>query len=733
MSIPENWWKKPGCIAQYNLQMKDAGRIDPARLAAQTRAMGFDAAVINAVDTVLWADIPSEVIRRNPYLPAGRDLMKEMVDAFHKEDIAVIARGAQLGMEEDTYYRHPEWAARSADGAPVMLGNDRPGLWKRMYALCPNSGYLRDEGNRLAKQLFETYDFDGAFWWGGGIPCSCDVCRQRYLQVTGQPMPKDPMQMIPGWDAADRKADAAALRDAILSTRDTEIPFYRYYWPLERLENYAGASVTVPADNIMEKAKLANVLLTEAQDVLSRGVNALPDWNTGMLEMKLGRAMDDLGCDAEGTVRAMEGETPSVEELPPTVQNLAPPVGIIHTCPGMDWRHTCMPQEEYLYWAAQIPANGGTLWVSMTGIPDTMPDHRMPHAAAKLNAMAKKCLPLMEHARSAAQILLLSDGNLHNKGWADALIAAHVDFDMVSSHQFTPQRLAQYALVIAPKGFRYPAGSCAWLSDYVNAGGRLIVEGTREDALSEVKPLLGVEGVIVESEETAATYVRIAEEDLSAPGDTELLPVKERIGIDAADLFAAVGDTELLPVKGRLGFAHPALGSRIEATWVPQFAPAAFAGMPPERASLPAPRTDVPLVIWHQQEQGEVLFVAYEAGRLMKEYGLKDHAAAMEQFVLKMQKDRQRMQITAPRSVMMSCFAIPEGMLVHLVNGIGQRPLKETIPAHDITLKLKLEGQKPAEVRSVIAEAPVKWAVEDDILVAKLESLYEWDALLIRF
>ncbi len=677
------WWKKHLRIVQYNMQSKDTGRIDPEELARQTEEMGFTAAVVNAVDSVLWADLPGEETPVNPYLPKGRDLLKEMIAAFHRRGIRVIARGAYMGMEEDTYYRHPEWAARTPEGAPIALGNDRPGLWKRLYAICPNAGFLREDGRRIAQRIFEKYDFDGGFWFGGGMQCFCDLCKLKYKEATGTEMSADPKMNRPGWDAALQKADANALRDAVFEVRGGEIPWFRYYWGLERNERFGERVVHLPAGNLARQAQEGNAMLTEAQDVLSRGTEHIPEWNTGMLDMKLGRAMGKE----------------------------APPIGIIHTCPGMDWRHACMPEEEFLYWAAQIPANGGSLWVSMTGIPDTICDKRMLRAVKALNEWERICEAEMAEAVSRAQVLLLSNGSMSTKGWADALTGVHLDFDMTSADLLREETLRKYPVVIAPKDFRYPAGSGAWFAAYVNAGGRLLAEGTRADALNEVIDLLGTEGVLSQSEEVEATYLRLEDDGAKA----------------------AVGETELVPLKGRIGFTHPKEGTKTLASWVPQFAPAIFAGLPPERASLPAEQTDIPLVLSHAEGAGEVTFVSFEASRLAREYALKDMLRLMGHLVQRLLGDRQDLWIDAPARVMVSVFETEDAALLHFVNGVGQRPLTDVIEISGIRVRMKQNGKTVRRVTARLAGEDIPFAVGEGVLSFTLPPLSTWEMVRVEY
>jgi hypothetical protein len=459
-------------------------------------------------------------------------------------------------------------------------------------------------------------------------------------------------------------------------------PFLRYFFPFD-LDGVSGEKIR--ADNIDRNSKEGNVLCTEAQDPLSFGVTNLPEWSTPTLRVKMGK----------------------------TIKNYAPPVVIAHTCPGMEWRHASLPKAEFLYWASQIPANGGSCWTSFTGFPATIEDKRMLSTVGELNRMIQKVEADMEGAESFAQVLLLSDDGEYVQGWAEALLCSHVNFDMLAHYQFTYDRLKDYALVIAPKRFQYPQDAHATLDRYLNGGGKLIIEGTSHRELQPVFDLLGVTGPIVCSNELAATYMRI-----ESPGKL---------------LQDSVGDTGLVPLRGRVGFCEPGNGTATLVTWVPSFAPIGVVGNPPERASLPVPNTATPLCTLRDHGAGKVMFLAYEPSRLIREYALQDLYSIMDGYIRCMLGDDQQIVIDAPQRVMTSVFHKGNKMMVHFVNGIGQRPLQETIPCFNLQLKLQLRQRRVTLVQSRIESSEISYLTEDDTLTVDLPRLDVWNMLLVEF
>lgn len=680
-----DWWHRQLRMIQYNLQMKDTPRMDAEKIARETEEMGGNAVIINVADSVVWYTTAVHFQKINPYLPQDRDLLKELIDAFHKRNIKVFARGAFMGFEEEVYYQKPQWAKRNFDGSPVMLGNERPGEWYRLYSPCPNSGFVSDSGLNVAAEAFKKYDLDGAFWLSPNSVtagnCWCDHCKSLYYETFGEEMPTDPAKLDPKWDDALRRKMQIRTMEAVLKVKP-DMPYLRYYWPFD-LD--IGVGFKIPADNIDEIAQMGNTLCTEAQDVLSLGVLKLPEWNTPALRMKMGR----------------------------TIENYPPPVGIIHACPGMDWRHACMPEAEFLYWASQIPANGGSFWTTFTGFADTIPDKRMLKTIGKLNRMIEKIEDDMFGAKSDCQVMLLSDGSVFTHGWAEALMCAHIDYDMLAQYQLVYERIKDYPVVIAPKNIKYTDENKQIFLDYVKNGGKLIVEGTQAMPLRPIRELLGVDGVITCSEDLEATYLRIE------PADSG---IQEKIG-----------DCDLVPLRGKIGYSEAKETSKVLATWVPAFSSTATAGFPPERASLPKPHTEIPLCVVSEHGAGKVMFLPYEPSRMIREYGLKDMFTMIEGYVDYMLDDDRRMVVHAPGRVMTTVFRKENKQMIHFVNGIGQRPLQDTIPCCDLSVSLKLSGKQVESVISKISGTDVSFHVKDDTLSVHLSKLDVWDMLLITY
>lgn len=675
-----NWGDIAYITMQYNLQERDAPLMDAEKIARETKATGCDTVCINVAAACTWYPTRVPYLRMVDEVAAGRDILGEVIAACHAQGIKVLGRFGWGMIDEEVYRQKPQWVTRAADGAANLNDPQRPGGWGLLYQACCNGGYHREAVMLPAlREVVQNYPLDGIFWCAGfAQPCWCDNCKSRYQGRYGKPLPQDAAQFEPDWLTFCGEDLSQLFYDELQQVKPG-MPFIRYYWPFD----VNMGNQVVAADNIVQKAQSGNALCTEAQDILSLGTNDLPVWNTPAMRVKMGRIVEDYPA----------------------------PICIVHTCPGMDWRHVGMPAAEYLYWSAQVAANGGRFWVSLTGFYDTVPDKRILAAIDRLCGMIGTVKDDMDNAESAAQVLLFVNGGESAQGWAHALMCSHIDFDVATGYSFSAEKLAGYPLVVVPGDIGLDDGQAQALGRYVEAGGSLIVEGHTQAALAPYAGLLGVEGDVHTSEELVATYIRIEEAGQA--------------------LRSRLGQTELLPLRGRVGFCSPAAGTQTLASWVPPFASFGSAGNPPERASLPTKQTDIPLCLVNQAGKGRTMLLPYQAGMLVERYGMRDFIDAIGAYAGHMLK-QPLVTVEAPADVMLTQFHKNGALLLHFVNGIGQRPLKDNVECHGIRVAVRLpKGKKATAVRGVIAGVDIPFETEADTLHFELPPLKVWGMVKI--
>ncbi|MDA3960745.1 MAG: beta-galactosidase trimerization domain-containing protein [Planctomycetota bacterium] len=117
-----------------------------------------------------WSYHPTEVGKQHPELDF--DLLGAQIEAAHAIDVKVPVY-ISAGLDEQTYWKHPEWARRQADGSVPWAGsNDRAGY----HEMCMNTGYL-DLLLAEIEEVCQRYDGDGIFLdIVSPRPCWCNTC-----------------------------------------------------------------------------------------------------------------------------------------------------------------------------------------------------------------------------------------------------------------------------------------------------------------------------------------------------------------------------------------------------------------------------------------------------------------------------------------------------------------------------------------------------------------------------
>ncbi len=672
------WWKKPLRVLQTNLQVKDTPLMNAVKMAEDTEKSGSNALVINVGGIYAWYPSKVPCHHVNEFLPKDRDLLQDILEECHKRNIRVIARFDFSKTEDKTYAMHPEWFVRFFDGSTRIYGKDRPGDWSLLVTTCLNAGYRNEEvAVPVVEEVLENYDIDGIFFNAPHYEfCRCDACQEKYLKTYGEPMPEfaDFNASLPGSPLFPRELKSdwpnICLRDNMelmyrhVKKKAPHVPIILYYNGHK-------------SDHLADRMATADMICTESQDILSRGKTRIPQFWHPAISMKMGR----------------------------TLENYPRPFGIIHSCPGMDWRHTGLPTAEYEFWMSQIPANGGSLWHSVTGFADTISDKRIFRSIEKINRLAEKTESYMDGAQSAAEILLLWEG--HAEGLAEGLIARQKLFDIACKDQVTEKRLAAYKTVILAEGFPLTGESAALLSEYVQGGGTLLMDSGRPDEC--LGKVLGLRNRMTKSGYLAASYLRF----------------------EGPELMTGLEDTPLIPHRGETWYVKPKEGTRVLATLVPPFAPLDGVGSPPERASLLCPQTDIPLVTENTWGKGKALYLSFSLGCLIEEFGLNEHILLLHNLLNRLLPE-PRFQVEGPGGLQAGVFFLENKAVVHLINGVGQRPLTHNIPLYNIRFSLKLPG-KAASVASLLEETPLAFSQTGDTLTVTVEKLSIWNAVGIEF
>lgn len=685
--MKEQWWKTSARVIQTNLQVMDTPNMSAVNLAQAVVELGGNALAVNVGGIYAWYSSKVPYHHVNEWLPGDRDLMGEIVQECHKRDVQVIARFDFSKADDSVYLQRPQWFVRNPDGTPHAYGIERPGPWSILYSTCINGGYRNHNvAVPVLTEALDRYEFDGVFLNAPNYePCFCDKCREKYRQTYGKELPME-------WETETGKEISSTFahrRNIAGIEKDWDSLCYQDNMRLMQ-ETIRRAAPEIPlilyfktyGENLQARASTADILCAEAQDVLSQGKkNFTPFWLP--------------------TLNAKYGSLP---------EHMPAPFGIIHSCPGMDWRHTGLPEIEYRSWMSRSAANGANLWHSLTGFKETIGDPRILKTVREVNQDAGRVEKAMKNSKSAAQILLVWNGTESAEGWLEGLLDTQIQFDVEDELRFSSQRASRYRAVIVPAGGNLLAAKMEELKHCLNLGIRLLIEECRADQARESHELLGIGEEVQNGGELTAAYWRFEENDL-------------RRNLE---------DTVLLPHRGRTLYCMAEGNASVLASLVPPFAPLDAVGAPPERATLLVQHTELPLCVAHKHGKGAVLYLPFAFGHLLGYYGLPDHLRLLENMADWLLMNQRAFRMESCPGLEAVLYNTEYGAVLHLVNSVGRRPLMRVVPLTELEFELQLpDGVKTAAVNVLLGPGGVVVKQKGNRLTVTVEKVEIWSAMEI--
>lgn len=181
------WWKeRPMRLIQNNLRDIDA-QMDIDSLMCTLREFSCNTLMVGAGGITSFYPTGLAYQRPSPFLQ-GRDLLGELVERCHREDIRIIARFDFSKTHESFFHDHPAWYYRSAEGKNVRY-NDT-------VHTCINGWYQQEYSLEVLREVLSRYPVDGIFFNMFGFTtsdysnhyygiCHCDACKARFAAFSG--------------------------------------------------------------------------------------------------------------------------------------------------------------------------------------------------------------------------------------------------------------------------------------------------------------------------------------------------------------------------------------------------------------------------------------------------------------------------------------------------------------------------------------------------------------------
>lgn len=218
----EGWWmREPIRWVQTNIREPDA-TVDAQHLVDQLTDMRANVLLTDLGGIVAF--YPTKVPFQYPsrYLPAGRDMFGDVLQASHAHGIRVVGRFDFSKTQEEVFRAHPEWFFRQANGQPV--------IYNGLYSTCINGGYYRLQALKILAEALERYPVDGLFFnmfgnqsrdYSGhyvGL-CHCDACKTKYWQLYHKQIPDTPDDDYRKFMFTSSREVAAAIGELIHAKR----------------------------------------------------------------------------------------------------------------------------------------------------------------------------------------------------------------------------------------------------------------------------------------------------------------------------------------------------------------------------------------------------------------------------------------------------------------------------------------------------------------------------------
>ena len=112
------------------------------------------------------------------------------------------------------------------------------------------------------------------------------------------------------------------------------------------------------------------------------------------------------------------------------------------------------------------------------------------------------------------------------------------------------------------------------------------------------------------------------------------------------------------------------------------------------------------MLLRRREGAGSIVSFLFPMAAMIGELKLNEHTLLVSGVLRQALGNRLDVRMTPIRGIQLMEYEKPGCRLIHLVNGIGQRPLSQNIPC-SVTLEIDWADEKPLpQIRSLLGEAP---------------------------
>ncbi len=686
------WYQHPLRIQQTVLRQTDAINYNVDSVIAYLQAIHANVLVFNGGGVVDFFQNTLPLQNVNKYL-GDRDLLAEVVNACHENQISVIARIDFRGVEKERFDLHPDWFGEDENGQPLKLDYTTP----EMYAPCYNSYYRNEHAVEFISQLFEKYKVDGI--WHNAVnfhqTCYCDRCEAKFADFSGEKIPvsagpQEEWETYFRWKAINADEQLTLMRQTVKKFGEDKA------YTAEVFNMFDVNQQKHTGIDLYSAARFFDFLVT---------VSFIAD-NRVDVNYK------DLSYGAT-IVKFLKSLNPDKSPV------------ILFGGNGTEHRYIYDPPIDLRQWLWEAAGNGGGFWnCYFNGShPAATLDVRnayLPRDAYQYlhqnETLIQQLEPLTDvviyYSKNSAHILGDEAFSTPIKGMIRMLQDAHLQYGFISDYQLTPDILNRCKVLILPNVVSIDDNHATIIRQWVNNGGKLLAtfetslyneDGKkRNDFL--LNDLFGCHftGDIANTEMDCYQKVITRNSILTGFDKTELLH-------NGGHTLLCSLDPDVTPVTGYL----PKINNQ-----------------PPENAFPENWDADYPIVVDHEAGKGRVIYFANQPGVLNYKIGHPDYFQLLHNSVKTLLDNQVSLTTNAPSSVhiYLNKDRGHEGRyqlsLVNTTSAPG-RPIRNLIPVRDIEIWF------PFEIRSgqVINNSLTKVDVEGDKIF--IDRLNEFCSLII--
>lgn len=651
---PQHWWQRePLRLVDLVTGMDGINWAPPAAVAEKKARLGFNSEHFDVMGFVPGGMDDSKIFFRTPLASRTQpDYLGQYLPEAHRRGIRTMIYLNVHWYTHEFGKRHPDWVQVTEAGKPL------DNIYSTGTSFCTNSPW-REWCFQIVRDLLK-YPVDGIFYDGPVYfpeTCYCRYCREKFQKLHGRPMPSK----------AARKGKA-----------------------FRELVDFQAATLAEFLRDTQRIIKSANPEVAFYMNGGARG----PNWATGRLNRVLAEHQDILGSEGgfiHGDLNQLQLWKPGLTARLLETQAPNKPRVIFSAAAHKPWTYSVLTRPELRLLYADSIANAANVWFCFT--PKEIDWPELDALAGMNHFVASNGRYYMNTQSEARAAIVWSDStaNVYNgadaqlmdvdrvagrggpgnanaefAGMADALIRAHVPFDVVDDVKLEREPLSRYRILFLPNVAAMSDVAARRLTAYVRGGGNLVA--SFETSLYDEYGTHRADFALAEAF-GASTAGRIA-----GPRNWDFMQRTK------------VADATLIP---RDLAPSSIYHIRVKPTSAQALA-VNYKTMAGRYDGFPA-LSDEPAVLLNSLGKGQVIYLSGDVGATLNSFHNAEFQTLIENVIARLAPPDVQLD-NAPGSLELVVRSQDNGrrLLIHLVNFTGEmtRPIRRVIPVENLRIRL---------------------------------------------